>query len=173
MVGVSEDLPFASFLGEECSMIGLGQFQLQFHFSGGSKSITTESRWELRDAAGEIVDQVMPCDERLQYRLHLILGQLVRGFAVNAPLSFTLQFENGYTLTIYDDEERYECFSIHTERSFLLHLKPSNRLMQMPRPSNCFSGQAPLDALNKPKSASLPAVAGALNLTVKLFTIPA
>jgi hypothetical protein len=34
---------------------------------------------------------------------------------VNAPSSFTPQFENGYTLTIYDDQEQYECFSLHTE----------------------------------------------------------
>lgn len=63
----------------------------------------------------------MPLDERLQYRLHLIIDQLVRGIAVNAPLSFTLQFENGYALTIYDHEKQYECFSIHTDgRSYYI-----------------------------------------------------
>ncbi len=115
MYGVSEDLPFASFVGEECNMVGLGQFQIQFHFSGDRKSIGAESRWELRDAEGEIVDRAMPRNERVEYRIHPVIDQLVRGFEVNAPLSFTLQLENGYALTIYDDEEQYECFSIHTD----------------------------------------------------------
>ena len=115
MYGVSEDLPFASFVGEECNAIGLGRFQLQFHFSGGRKSISVESRWELRDAKGEIADHDIPHSERVEFRIHPIIDQIVRGFVVNAPLSFTLQFENGYALTIYDDDKQYECFSIHAD----------------------------------------------------------
>ena len=121
MYGVSEGLPFASFVGETCNMIGLGQFQLQFHFSDGRKSIMVEAKWELRDVTGEIIDRAMPHNERAVYRLHPVIEQRVRGFTINAPLSFTLQFENGHALTIYDDEERYECFSIHTDgRSYYI-----------------------------------------------------
>lgn len=47
MYGVSKDLPVATFVGEECNMIGLGQFQIQFHFSGGRMHIDAESKWVL------------------------------------------------------------------------------------------------------------------------------
>ncbi len=115
MYGISEELPFASFVGEECSRIGLGQFQIQFDFSGGRRSICAEGRWELRGAEGQLVDQAMPHHQREGYYVHPVIDQAVRSYVVDAPSSFTLQFENGYTLTIYDDQEQYECFSLHTE----------------------------------------------------------
>lgn len=115
MYGVSEELPFASLIGEECNMIGLGQFQIQFHFSGDRKSLSVESNWKLRDADGNIVDRAMPHDQRTEYRIHRIIDQSVSSFEVDAPSSFQLEFENGYRLTVYDDKEQFECFSLHVD----------------------------------------------------------
>jgi hypothetical protein len=119
MYGVSEELPFAAFVGVECNMIALGRFQVQFHF--GRNSIFAEGTWELRDPAGKIVDRDIPHDQREAYYVHPIIDQSVRGFEIAVPVSFTLQFENGYTLTIYDDTPQYESFSMHVDgRSYYI-----------------------------------------------------
>ena len=112
--GVSEELSLTEFVGAECNLIGLWKYQTQFHFYDGQKSIYAESRWELRDSTGEIADQAMPPEARQVSHVHIILEQVVRSFSVNAPESFTPYFDNGCSLTIYDDSEQYETFSIHS-----------------------------------------------------------
>jgi hypothetical protein len=113
MYGVSEELPFAAFVGAECNMIALGRFQVQFHFD--NKSINIEGKWELRDPVGNIIDRKVAHDQREAYRVHMIIDQRVCGFEVAVPVSFTLLFENGYALTIYDDTPQYESFSMHAD----------------------------------------------------------
>jgi hypothetical protein len=112
MCGVPKDLQLERLVGHEFNFIGLGRFQIQFHVSS-VVAIHVEGRWELRDAAGVIVDSDQEHAERDAYRIHLIIDVPIVRFALDAPRSFTLLFESGHSLTIYDDSEQYESFSVH------------------------------------------------------------
>ncbi len=114
MHGVPPDLPLATFVGHECNQIALGQYQVQFCFAGAG-SIYAESRWELRGPTGEIIDAMCEHRKRDCYRVHRIIDVPVSRFAIDAPLSFTLFFASGDTLTIFDDSDRCESFSVHLE----------------------------------------------------------
>src|SRR5262245_5607694 len=110
MHGVPPDLPLASFVGHECNQIALGESQIQFHFAGAG-SIFVESRWELRDSAGSVVDGSCEHAERACFRIHKIISVPVTAYSINAPHSFALHFESGLSLTIFDESQHYESFS--------------------------------------------------------------
>jgi hypothetical protein len=109
--GVPADLPLQSFVGAPLTQIGIGEYQLQFHFQGAG-SITVEGGWKLVDSHQQQVDASQEHKEREAYRVHLLLGQTVGSFTVSPPDSFTLHFTSGYDLTVFDDSERYESFSL-------------------------------------------------------------
>jgi len=106
MHGVTSDLPLASFVGKQCNQIALGRLQVQFHFSG-TGSISAESRWELRDAAGNLIDGSCEHAARDAYRVHKIIDVPIMRFAIDTPKSFTLQFESGHALIIFDDSDEF------------------------------------------------------------------
>jgi hypothetical protein len=118
MHGVPPDLDLSRFLGATLVQICLGAHQVQFHFQGadawGPKvpSISVEGGWELRDAAGSLVDEDQEHLEREVYRLHRLLAGEVVGTEVDAPDSFALRFDGGEELRIFDDNAHYETFSI-------------------------------------------------------------
>ena len=107
MYGVPADLDLSHYLNGTCIQIALGESQIQLHFQPAA-TIAIEGRWELRDAAGAIVDQSVPNDSRDSSRLHLLLAQPVVDCNVNAPTSFTLTFSTGHTLEVFDDSTEYE-----------------------------------------------------------------
>jgi len=112
MHGVPVDIPLQLFVGCELNQICIGSFQVQFHCSG-TGSISVEGRWELRDISGALVDTAQEHNERESYKLHRILDVPITRFTVDPPLSFTLFFESGFSLTVFDDPEQYESFSLH------------------------------------------------------------
>jgi hypothetical protein len=114
MYGVPADLPIQPFVGRELNQICLGRFQTQLHFSG-TGSISVEGRWELRDGAGDIVDRAEEHETRESYRIHRLIDAAVARFSIDAPRSFTLFFDNGLALTVFDDSEQYESFSINVD----------------------------------------------------------
>ncbi len=67
------------------------------------------------DASGNMVDRAQDHAERHGYYVHKIIDSPVRRYVINAPGSFTLDFENGYSLTVFDDSEQYESFSIQPD----------------------------------------------------------
>jgi len=111
MYGVPKNLDLRRFVGATLIQIGVGEFQLQFHFHTGV-SIGVEGGWELRNAAGEVVDQAMENRLRSEYRVHRILGRDVVGTEIDPPRSITLDFDDGHRLQVFDDDEHYESFSI-------------------------------------------------------------
>ncbi|MGB2713657.1 MAG: hypothetical protein WBC51_05725 [Vicinamibacterales bacterium] len=111
MYGVPPNLPLQAFVGQEINQVCLGQFQTQLH-SSGIGSISIEGHWELRDEAGVIVDAEKPHAERERYRIHQIIDVPITAFSIDAPRSFTLRFENGLELTVFDSLQRYESFSV-------------------------------------------------------------
>lgn len=114
MHGVPPDLPLDRFVGRECNQIGLGRFQIQFQFSG-TGSLHVESRWELRCPMGEIIDGAREHVERECYRIHRVIDVPIVRFVIDSPRSFTLFFKTGEALTVFDDSDQYESFSVHLE----------------------------------------------------------
>ena len=112
MHGVPADLPLQAFVGDALTQICIGEHQLQFHFHDAG-SISVEGGWELADSSGQILDRWLEHKERGAYRLHLLLGHAVSHFSVSPPLSFKLHFTSGHDLTVFDDSERYESFSVN------------------------------------------------------------
>ena len=111
MYGVPSDLSLAIFNNATLIQICIGRNDLQFHFDPHAE-IGVEGKWELSEQSGLLVDQSEEHSKREYYRLHQILIQKVVSGEVNAPVSFSLHFANGFTLTIYDDPKEYESFSI-------------------------------------------------------------
>jgi hypothetical protein len=114
MYGVPADLPIQAFVGHEANQICLGRFQVQLHFSGVG-SIQMEGRWELRDGEGDLVDAAGEHKDRDSYRIHRIIDVPVAAARIDPPRSFTLHFGNDLRLTVFDDSEQYESFSIHLD----------------------------------------------------------
>jgi len=114
MYGVPTDLPVERFVGHELNQVCLGRFQVQFHCSG-TGSIFVEGRWELRDKTGALLDSVREHSERLSYQIHRILDVPIERAAVDPPRSFALFFKGGLALTVFDESEEYESFSIHLD----------------------------------------------------------
>jgi hypothetical protein len=112
MHGVPSDLPLNPFVGREFNQVALGRFQTQFHCSG-TGSIYVEGRWELRDAGGELIDGWVEHDKRDAYRLHAVIDVPIVGFEVDPPRSFTIVFESGHRLSVFDETPQYEAFSLH------------------------------------------------------------
>jgi hypothetical protein len=119
MYGVPADLDLSRLKNGVLVQLCLGQYQLQFHFHP-SGSISVEGKWELRDADDMLVDggerDVLSKDA---IRAHRLLGKRVNEASVDAPRSFSLCFEGGDVLTIYDDSSEYESFSIQPGNIFV------------------------------------------------------
>ena len=121
MYGVSQDLQLEHVVGREFNFIGLGRFQIQFHISG-LVSIHVEGHWELRDSLGALLDSQQEHAKRDSYRVHHIIDIPITRFSLDSPRSFTLFFESGHSLTIYDKSEQFESFSIHFAGEPSLHV---------------------------------------------------
>jgi hypothetical protein len=111
MYGVPADLDLSRFKEAVLIQLCIGEFQVQFHFHPIG-TISVAGKWELRDAAGSLIDGMKPNAERDALYIHVLLGKSVDGFSLDAPRSFSLCFESGYVLTIFDDSGPYESFSI-------------------------------------------------------------
>lgn len=110
MYGVPPDLPLQHFVGKQCNQIAVGKLDIQFHFDG--RSINVRGGWAFHDASGARVDGAQEHGGRDAYYVHKLLDSPVERYLVEAPSSFTLFFENGFALTIFDDDEHYESFTL-------------------------------------------------------------
>jgi hypothetical protein len=109
--GVPADLKLGFLHGAERQFIGLDLYQFQFRFYPDGY-ISVQGEWELRDAAGERIDGRHDSRDRPPYQLHRLLGRRVVGSKVSAPEWFSLQFEGGEVLRIFDDDSHYDSFQI-------------------------------------------------------------
>lgn len=111
MYGVPKDLPLDCFLGQECTLIAIGRFEIRFMFPSRD-NICVYGKWEVSDGTGKVIDRARDHDGRASYCVHKIIDSPVHRYSIDVPRSFTLFFENGYSLTVFDDSEQYESFSI-------------------------------------------------------------
>ena len=111
MYGVPADLDLSRFKGAVLINLCLGEFQVDFRFHP-KVSISVEGKWELRDSTGSLIDGMKPNAQRDALYIHVLLGKRVAGFSLDAPRSFSLRFETGHVLTVFDESREYESFSI-------------------------------------------------------------
>ena len=111
MYGVPANLDLSRFVGATLIQLGVGEFQIQFHFHPDS-SISVEGRWEVRDSTGVLGDKAKENAQRTGLYIHFLLGRKIGQYTVDAPRSFSLTFETGHKLTVFDDSREYESFSI-------------------------------------------------------------
>ena len=112
MHGIPADLDLSRLVGQEFNFIGLGRFQIQFHISI-LMHICVEGRWELKDSNGKTIDKDCEHVDRDVYRIHTIIDVPITTVEVVPPESFSLHFESGHVLTVWDATPQYESFSIH------------------------------------------------------------
>jgi hypothetical protein len=111
--GVPADLNLSAFVGATLERIDLGKWIIHFQFAMEPAGVIgVEGEWELLDASGSVVDRQQEPAERESYRLHALLLHDVTGYHVEAPRWFSLTFDNGMMLKIYDESREYESFSI-------------------------------------------------------------
>jgi hypothetical protein len=121
MYGISPNLGLSQFEGAVLIQLCIGEFQLQFHFHPVG-SISVEGKWELRNSAGLLIDgaeREAPYSQRGVFHAHVLLGRSVHAQSVDGPRSFSLQFDSGHTLTVFDDSDKYESFSIQPGNVFV------------------------------------------------------
>jgi hypothetical protein len=116
MHGVPANLDLTGFHGATLIQIGVAEQTLHFVFQPPLPNplhyIMVEGAWEIRDAGGAILDRVQEHASRDVYRIHKLLSRDVVGSVVDAPRSFTLRFDSGHELQVFDDSRQYESFSI-------------------------------------------------------------
>jgi hypothetical protein len=118
MYGVPANLDLLHFKDASLIQLCVGEFQLQFRFDS-EVSISVEGKWEVRDSTGSLVDGTKPNAQRDGFYIHVLLGKRVNGFSLDPPHSFSLLFETGHILTIFDDSRENESFSIQPGNIFV------------------------------------------------------
>ena len=122
MHGVPADLGrhLEMFRGTTLTEIGVGRHILQFRFDGGRQPVLgVEGDWELHGPDAQLVDRNVDPTERDVYRVHVILSREVVGYEVGPPESFTLHFDSGHRLRVFDRSRQYESFSIQPGDVFI------------------------------------------------------
>jgi len=118
MYGIPEKLDLTPFIGTTLDYIGLGKYQIHFVFSGDPRKekdrvVMAEGYWEMRDSQSVVIDKATDNDDRDNYKIHRLLSLTVAGTKISPPESFTLVFNNGWTLTFVDDSSQYETCHIY------------------------------------------------------------
>jgi hypothetical protein len=110
--GVPEDLDLRPLHGDYLTQVCLGLSDLQFCFGAGG-CISVWGHWEVRAADGTVLDQaVEDLAGRDCWRVHRLLMATVTASRLDPPRSFTVLFDNGMSLTVFDDSQQYESCSI-------------------------------------------------------------
>ena len=112
MHGVPRNLDLGFLRGTILVQVCIGQYDVQFNFHPEGK-VSVLGKWELANGSGEQLDRNFPDgSKRPPYQLHRLLGHRVVGSEVDAPRSFTLIFDSGDILRVFDDSKEYESFEI-------------------------------------------------------------
>ncbi|HSU97411.1 MAG TPA: hypothetical protein VLI40_09290 [Gemmatimonadaceae bacterium] len=113
MHGVPADLDLTPFVGASLQRIDLGKWIIHFQFDTHPAGvISVEGEWELLDSLGAVIDQQEDPAERESYRLHHLQMHVVVSAHVQALRWFSLTFDNGMVLKVYDASSQHESFSI-------------------------------------------------------------
>ena len=113
MYGVPSSLDLRPFLGANLQRVDLGIHIIHFRFGmEPAGCISVEGYWELISPDGAVLDRDQEAADRDCFRVHPIIGREVLDFRVSAPTYFSLTFDSGHVLRIYDRSPQYESFQI-------------------------------------------------------------
>jgi hypothetical protein len=116
--GVPSNLDLSPFISARLDRIDLGLHMLYFRFDadGATPFIGVEGAWELRDRENHLIDHSISDTELLSdrdaYHVHVLLGHVVERAEIAPPRSFTLHFDSGHRLVVYDNSRQWESFHI-------------------------------------------------------------
>jgi hypothetical protein len=106
-------LNLAPFVGASLQRIDLGKWIIHFQFEMQPNGVIgVEGEWELCGPSGAVIDRQQEPAERECYKLHHLLLHNVVSYQVSPPEWFSLTFDNGMMLKVYDKSRQYESFSI-------------------------------------------------------------
>jgi hypothetical protein len=116
--GVPSDLDFSVFIGQVVVQVAIGPHDVQVRIHP-DLVISIWGKWELRDAAGNLIEGspnasiVAPCTSvAIPTFLPRIVNQNFVRWHVSAPDWFELEFATGDRLRVFDDSPHYESCSI-------------------------------------------------------------
>jgi len=120
MHGVPRNLPVQFFVGMTLTEFRPRMNVIQFCFSSPpadnprSLEVHVEGDWRLasEDGATLAMCEGDPQQEEVYRLIESFVGQQVVAAAVDAPCSFTFTFATGITMTVFDNSESFESFSI-------------------------------------------------------------
>ena len=121
MHGVPADLDLQRFVGTTLDSLTLCQYQASLGFEAYDSNptnprvtvvVSVQGSWELRDSSGQLSARGEPDAGGAAHVLHHLLGCTVVATGIDPPSWFSLHFDNGQDLRIFDDSEQYESFSI-------------------------------------------------------------
>jgi hypothetical protein len=119
MNGIPDDLDLSTLHGAEVIQVCLGIWQVHVNFKTGA-SLSVNGDWEMVDERGEIIDRSSDTLRSTRsVHLHLLLGRLVKGTAVDSPLSLSLTLTGNLVFRVTVSDRGYECCSIEPLRIVL------------------------------------------------------
>jgi hypothetical protein len=109
--GVPANLDLSAFVNTTLQRIDFGPYIIHLNFDGDRTVISVEGDWELRDGSGDVIDRSSN-DPAKAYRLPLLAGKTVTSTEIDPPTSFSLVFDSGHELRIFDNSKEFESFAI-------------------------------------------------------------
>jgi hypothetical protein len=107
-----EDIQHLAHLrGRKLTLVSLGEYDLQFHFSPQA-SVSVEGRCEMLDTSGEVLDVWNRGTRSAVLRFLDLLGGTVTEVVIDSPRSFKLTFDSTRQLRLVDNSDQYESFSV-------------------------------------------------------------
>ena len=125
MYGVPADLDLSVFQGSRLTQMRIldtGMVYFDFGELEPRGEIGVEGRWIVQAPDGCIVERTRDASVTENPKgdirgsaapLLRVVGRVVTAWRVDPPTSFTLVFDDGSTLTVFDDSDRLESFCIY------------------------------------------------------------
>lgn len=110
MYRIPADLDLNDILGSAIHFIGWGRYQMQFHFHSGRK-IFVEGKIELY-RNNQVISTWNDQDQWSNLFIQDVLEIKVKNYLVESERVLAIDFENGYTLRLYDDSDQYESMQL-------------------------------------------------------------
>jgi hypothetical protein len=110
--GFSAGLDLRNIIGCNLSLLGLGEFDVQFNFGGSGIRFCIQGRICLLENGRPI----SAWDDQTKWTslsFQKLLNVTVKSYSVSNDRLLEINFENGLTLQLHDDSEQYEAMQIY------------------------------------------------------------
>jgi hypothetical protein len=107
----TQNIEFASLIGDELTQVRIGQFIAHFLFQGGSE-ITVESSFEHVGSDGEVLSKYEIYNSCGEFTAHKLLGKKVASVQIESEDVLSISFENMESLRIVRNQNRLESCSL-------------------------------------------------------------